>query len=319
MQGYYRHAMTCYLAPLVAVSIALLTSGTAHSEKVTYVIDPERSQITSSGRVTALVPSLAEQQPGSLTASLGGTLSADFLDGTWTFGGGSEVEALAHPAAPFQPPANDPSDVDNLAAAHPVNPAMFQAAARNVHVDILSGTLQEGGSSAGLEVAFTQGQLDVASALLQLPFDSIDLAATLPTAMTQDAGTIVRSISSGQETLTIPVEVEFVYGAILPDDSLLRLVGEIVAIRELSLLAGDINGDGAVDLQDFSILKTNFGGPGTLAEGDLDGDGQVALSDFTILKEAFGSVAVPEPATAWLAAAAGLICLFLRWRPGRHV
>ncbi len=54
---------------------------------------------------------------------------------------------------------------------------------------------------------------------------------------------------------------------------------------------GDADGDGDVDLDDFVILKTNFGTPSgaTTATGDFDGDGDVDLDDFVILKTNFGS------------------------------
>jgi len=80
---------------------------------------------------------------------------------------------------------------------------------------------------------------------------------------------------------------------------------------------GDANRDGAVDLNDFGLLKANFGGTGLSIPGDLNFDSEVDLSDFGLLKANFGrepwppvaAQAVPEPA-AWLLAAfaaAGLI------------
>ena len=64
---------------------------------------------------------------------------------------------------------------------------------------------------------------------------------------------------------------------------------------------GDANGDGSVDLQDFGLLKANFGvtGGATWAQGDFNGDGNVDLQDFGLLKANFGTdgAAVPEPAT----------------------
>ncbi len=56
--------------------------------------------------------------------------------------------------------------------------------------------------------------------------------------------------------------------------------------------AGDADGDGDVDLDDFSILKVHFGRTGVTAgsaEGDFDGDGDVDLDDFSILKLHFGT------------------------------
>ena len=52
---------------------------------------------------------------------------------------------------------------------------------------------------------------------------------------------------------------------------------------------GDIDLDGDVDLDDFVILKLNFGTGTTWGTGDLDGDGDVDLDDFVILKLNFGS------------------------------
>ncbi|NLF32057.1 MAG: hypothetical protein GX591_14365 [Planctomycetes bacterium] len=61
-------------------------------------------------------------------------------------------------------------------------------------------------------------------------------------------------------------------------------------------LAGDANGDRRVDLDDFVLLKTNFGTPAgaVWGQGDFDADGDVDLDDFVILKHHFGDVA---PAT----------------------
>ncbi len=52
---------------------------------------------------------------------------------------------------------------------------------------------------------------------------------------------------------------------------------------------GDATGDGRVDLDDFAVLKTHFGGPGGWADGDFDGDGDVDLDDFALLKAHFGT------------------------------
>jgi len=53
----------------------------------------------------------------------------------------------------------------------------------------------------------------------------------------------------------------------------------------------DIDGDGDVDLDDFSSFKKNFGcgsDSGICAQSDIDGDGDVDLDDFYYLKKYFG-------------------------------
>lgn len=75
-------------------------------------------------------------------------------------------------------------------------------------------------------------------------------------------------------------------------------------------IPGDYNGDGFVNLDDFNILKSNFGGNGGPDTGDSNGDGRVDLTDFSILKANFGrAAAVPEPSAMVLAALAVIIGL----------
>jgi len=54
---------------------------------------------------------------------------------------------------------------------------------------------------------------------------------------------------------------------------------------------GDADRDGDVDLDDFALLKLNFGTPAgaTWGQGDFDGDGDVDLDDFALLKVNFGT------------------------------
>jgi ELWxxDGT repeat protein len=65
-----------------------------------------------------------------------------------------------------------------------------------------------------------------------------------------------------------------------------------------TVLPGDINRDGKVDLTDFGVQKANFGSGSARGQGDANRDGKVDLTDFGILKSRFGAVSsVPaEPA-----------------------
>ncbi|MFW6145885.1 MAG: hypothetical protein ACOC7R_00970 [Planctomycetota bacterium] len=98
-----------------------------------------------------------------------------------------------------------------------------------------------------------------------------------------------------------------VVGVVACDADLTRaLIGNQVIMADLSIyrdqinaivsepipdpVPGDADGDGDVDLDDFVILKTNFGcaANATWAMGDFDGDGDVDLDDFVLLKANFG-------------------------------
>jgi len=61
------------------------------------------------------------------------------------------------------------------------------------------------------------------------------------------------------------------------------------SILSLKLDNGDINGDGAVNIADLSILAAHWGDSGaTLSEGDLNGDGVINIADLSILATNWG-------------------------------
>ncbi|TWT48595.1 Alpha-amylase precursor [Botrimarina hoheduenensis] len=77
---------------------------------------------------------------------------------------------------------------------------------------------------------------------------------------------------------------------------------------------GDFNLDGSVDVADYTLWRDNRDTGGRLADGDFDGD--VDTDDYTVWATAFGfqrgaysapALAVPEPATAFLAALAAVL------------
>ena len=90
--------------------------------------------------------------------------------------------------------------------------------------------------------------------------------------------------------------------------------GDFIDLCELVELVppilGDANQDGAVDLQDFGLLKANFGmtSGAVWGQGDFNGDGAIDLQDFGLLKANFGTggAIIPEPATLSLLALGGL-------------
>jgi hypothetical protein len=88
-------------------------------------------------------------------------------------------------------------------------------------------------------------------------------------------------------------------------------------------LAGDVNGDQAINDLDFNIIRDHLFTSGSRSQGDLTNDGIVDFRDFRAWKTAHegagsGAVAgsVPEPTSAILLLfAAGGIFIFRRRRP----
>jgi len=86
-------------------------------------------------------------------------------------------------------------------------------------------------------------------------------------------------------------------------------------------LPGDANFDGAVNLQDFNILASNFGATDRFwYQGDFNGDLRVNLQDFNLLASHFGQtnaspgVTVPEPTSFALVSALASLLIVRRRR-----
>ncbi len=96
----------------------------------------------------------------------------------------------------------------------------------------------------------------------------------------------------------------------------------VIAEGAYSVLPGDANGDGKVDVADATILAINWQQTGAVwSEGDFDGDGAVTDVDATIMATnwhvdvAAVSAAVPEP--GMVALLAGLALGFALYRRGK--
>jgi hypothetical protein len=84
------------------------------------------------------------------------------------------------------------------------------------------------------------------------------------------------------------------------------------------VLAGDVNGDRAVDGTDFATLAGNFGKQGmTHLQGDLNGDERVDSSDFAMLAGNFGKRLAADAAPAAPAAVTAAVPPAPKAQPAR--
>jgi hypothetical protein len=114
-------------------------------------------------------------------------------------------------------------------------------------------------------------------------------------------------LAPGSSLIDAGVDVGIPFQGGAPD------LGAFEAAPSVGPLPGDVDGDGDVDLFDFSIINENFRKTAvTRAMGDLTSDGVVDFGDFRQWKAHYaplpgGGLAVPEPTTAvalaltWLA------------------
>jgi uncharacterized protein (DUF2141 family) len=86
---------------------------------------------------------------------------------------------------------------------------------------------------------------------------------------------------------------------------------------------GDANGDGRVDINDLTVVLTNYGKTGMVwNQGDLNGDGKVDINDLTIVLTNYGTTygaahgikAVPEPSCVVLVGIGAIALLGYAWR-----
>ena len=132
------------------------------------------------------------------------------------------------------------------------------------------------------------------------------------------------------DALTGETSVGYIYGGIFTNGPHTRGVADVdsaasglvfeVLVTPVADLTGDYNGDGVVDLADYTVWRNTLGATGNLLAADGNGDFVVNTADYQMWKQNFGnSVAtwfgspVPEPTTLTLLAIGGLAVVVRRW------
>ena len=126
-----------------------------------------------------------------------------------------------------------------------------------------------------------------------------------------------QSISLGRGFNTLVGSEDLVFTYLTDSGAVIEGLVEYVFSR----IPGDTDNNGVVDAADYIALKTHMGmdSQATPAEGDCDGDGDVDWDDLQLLTTYYGQAStnaatIPEPATLFIALAAGLPALLKRRR-----
>ena len=283
-------------------------------EQVTYLINETQSflsvvpsqysgSVITSGTVFSNTIGIVHQgsDTESLTTSLGGTLIAEAVGNQLTFSGGSNIDALPHPSAPFSPvqDAGMASLQDNFGGnlgfmAFGTFNVDSQVALRDTIADITTGSVVLGQTSQNLKFELTSGFIDTNSNFADTPrtFLPPTLQSVFNESTEGSAGSVLNQIS-------IPFFISFDFEANNPNDSTIVLEGLIIADRSPTTSA-DFNSDGFVNETDLTQWQGDFGINGDSdADGDLDSDG----ADFLAWQRAFdgagvtASFVVPEPSS----------------------
>lgn len=227
------------LSVTAAVASAALfgTAPAVLGEIVSFDIDSSRSSLTLSGAVrfyfNGSVFGFAEQGPGSLVASYGGTITGDLVGSDLAFSGGSVITGLANPSGPFMPSGPAVTDVYGMQTFSAGGGQAFNRM-YDLTLDLMSGVASDGVAFGG-DVAYIGDSGGIFPFFDALPRTLVGVTATNATAGS------VSLISDGfVQTLTIPIDVNLVlFGNGTGVET--RLTGALVATRA-------VPGPGAIGL-----------------------------------------------------------------------
>lgn len=199
-----------------------------------FTLDEARSVVVLSGTVAG--SGIQEQAAGSLTTRFGGVFKVSRTPGNLVLLPGSTVSATVN--GNWQPgvgggagsaPANYGGKADAFIAS-------ATAALRNVQLEVTSGTLTLSAGafdSSALVFSFpaaAAAALDYKVSGLVSMSGSKALSGLAANKVTTQGS--LKTLADGSEELTVPVAAELVLKLVSANDTLIRLTGQLVAVRK---------------------------------------------------------------------------------------
>lgn len=249
--------------------LCLLGSMVVHAAQV-LTIDPTRSSLTISGSVVG--SELTAQGSGSLTTSLLGTVQLAADGAAIRFPGESRIVATTNGAWEPLADGSKGSAPASFGGRIDIGLAAGNAALRDVQLDLSSASLPlDGGrfDASRLVFAFIPGAkgsfaYDVTGLLTRhgvLPLEGS--ATNAPTTLA------ALTVSGAGQVLTIPINATFRSTLLTPDDTLLTLQGQLVAVLDTAPPPGqtfDVAADFTVDTNPNGVWRYGYA---TRRGGDL--------------------------------------------------
>jgi hypothetical protein len=247
-------------------SITLLVLGIARlaAAPVEFTIDEAQSSITMAG--TVLGNPLREQGAGSLTTTFHGTIRAEVTGTGIQFGGGSTLTARTNGVWTPGPNGSGSAAPANYAAQASTILGTIKGALRHIVLDLTSSALPINNTqfdAAELRFAF------LTNSGASFDYDAGFLGAKgiplegMSTNRIVNGATLVSTGDS--QTLTIQVDTEFKFQAVVENDSSVRLTGKLVAKRTAQpVIAGMQITDGKV------VIYVEGTGPEPRLESSFD-------------------------------------------------
>jgi hypothetical protein len=228
---YTRYLSHWLVAALAGVMLVIGGEGSCADAQV-FTVDTNQSSITISGSVVG--GPITNQGPGSLTGAVGGTLHVALVGGTIQFTGQSQI--LAEINGNWQPNADGTAGSGPADFGGQANLGFESgfAALRNIQLDVISPVINING-----------GQFDSTNLTFLFPSNSLSSLAYNVTGLVAKHGTLAMTgyatnkvttlgklaTANNQQTLTIPVNATFYLTLLSPNDTVVTLQGQLVAVQ----------------------------------------------------------------------------------------